>query len=327
LIKTPFKKLLLAFICVLFFTPNNQAQQHNTLLWRIRSPLHSEPSYLYGTMHVGKKEYLNFYDSVYYAINHTNSFYGELDYSKGLRYDFEGSETYFSKKLVFLDSLVKTSGWVRLVTGINKAHQLNMRSDKLEDFLAYTDKVTKDIYEMETGVDIIDIALFKYAQKLGKSIGGLETFQFQMDMMYKVIEARVSDTTIGFEEDTRLNKNLKRFYNTNQLDSMGVLLEKVNLTYRKILFDNRNITMTDSIIKILNTKTAFVAVGCGHLVGSVGILNLLKQKGYMVTPVMFQHKIPMGSMMFVNEIIEGILKKNDKNDTIEEVAPPSKKQD
>ncbi len=304
------KKKFFTFISLFFITILSNAQLANTLLWRITSPHTTASSYLYGTMHVGKKQYQNFYDSVYYAISHTNSFYGELDYFKDMKLDFEGSEAYFEEKVSFLDSIIKTPGWIRLVNGINKAYNLNMRPDKLEDFLAYSQKANADIYEVEPGVDIIDIALGKYAKNLGKPIGGLETFKFQMDMLYQIIAARVSDTTISFDEDNRLNGNLKKYYVASQMDSMTVLIEKVNTTYRKILFDNRNITMTDSIHEILKTKTTFIAVGCGHLVGAYGILSLLTQKGYTVTPVMTTHKIPMTTMMLMSETFKSIFEKN-----------------
>jgi uncharacterized protein len=303
------KQILIILISLFFITSTSQAQKANTLLWRINSPHTSVPSYLYGTMHVGKKEYLNFSDSVYAAINNVSSFYGELDYFKGMTYDFEGSETYFAKKLLFLDSIIKTPGWIRLVNGINKSYDVNIRPDKLEDFLTFSEKANKDVYEVEPGIDIIDISLFKYAQKIGKSIGGLETLKFQMDMMYQIIEARVSDSTIGFEDDTRLNKDLKKYYTTSQIDSMTLLIEKVNISYRKIIFDNRNITMTDSIGNILKTKTAFIAVGCGHLVGTYGILNLLSKKGYTLTPIITAHKIPMATMMMMSDTFKDFFEK------------------
>jgi uncharacterized protein YbaP (TraB family) len=36
---------------------------------------------------------------------------------------------------------------------------------------------------------------------------------------------------------------------------------------------------------IMETKATFFGVGCGHLSGKEGLVNLLRQKGYQVTPV------------------------------------------
>jgi hypothetical protein len=43
--------------------------------------------------------------------------------------------------------------------------------------------------------------------------------------------------------------------------------------------------MADSMQNISAIKTAFFAVGCGHLLGTKGLINLLKAKGLQLTPV------------------------------------------
>jgi uncharacterized protein YbaP (TraB family) len=49
------------------------------------------------------------------------------------------------------------------------------------------------------------------------------------------------------------------------------------------LFDDRNTAMTAKIERFLQTsKSYFVAVGAGHLVGDEGILSQLRQKNFTV---------------------------------------------
>ena len=51
----------------------------------------------------------------------------------------------------------------------------------------------------------------------------------------------------------------------------------------KKLIDDRNVKMVSKIEGFLKTgQTYFVVVGAGHLVGSKGIVNVLKEKGYLI---------------------------------------------
>lgn len=59
--------------------------------------------------------------------------------------------------------------------------------------------------------------------------------------------------------------------------------QRLAAIYEKIIFE-RNTSMTARIEDFLRTKESyFVIVGAGHLVGSRGIIERLKQKGYRVT--------------------------------------------
>jgi uncharacterized protein YbaP (TraB family) len=52
--------------------------------------------------------------------------------------------------------------------------------------------------------------------------------------------------------------------------------------YEKILYE-RNRTMAGKVEKLLRTgQTAFVVVGAGHLVGEKGIIDILRQRGYVI---------------------------------------------
>ncbi len=51
----------------------------------------------------------------------------------------------------------------------------------------------------------------------------------------------------------------------------------------KKLVDDRNVKMVSKIEGFLKTgQTCFVVVGAGHLVGNKGIVNMLKEKGYLI---------------------------------------------
>ncbi len=277
-------------ITVLFFGITINAQQNNTFLWRITNPANQQPSYLFGTIHLPQEKFMQLTDSVYNAVNNTDFFYGELDYSNMYK-EMSNDDGFFQSKLDYLDSVKTTESWRRMITSINRTYNASINPDSLDQFNKFGQSLLADYMKADPGVTALDAALSSYAMVLGKTTKGLETFKFQIDMLYKIIDARLTDTTLLFDDDIRLTTNLKRFYTNQQFDSLTAIIESINVTYRKIIFDNRNFTMADSIKNISEDKTAFFAVGCGHLLGKNGIINLLKEKGLGLTPVFSSNKV------------------------------------
>src|SRR5262245_34826207 len=76
-------KLTHAILCFLFFSINTYCQNNaNTMLWRISGKGLTKPSYLFGTIHLNDKRVFQLGDSVYYALENTEGFAGELDMNR-----------------------------------------------------------------------------------------------------------------------------------------------------------------------------------------------------------------------------------------------------
>lgn len=55
--------------------------------------------------------------------------------------------------------------------------------------------------------------------------------------------------------------------------------------FLKYLISDRNQVMADRAVPIIDKGNTFIAVGALHLPGKVGIIELLRAKGYRVTPL------------------------------------------
>jgi uncharacterized protein len=319
-------KKLFFTLAVLFSFFTVTAQQNNTFLWRITNPANQQPSYLFGTIHLPQEKFMLLTDSVYSAINNTNFFYGELDFGNIYK-EMSEDDGYFKSKLDYLDSIKKTNGWKRMIASINRTYHADLNPDSLDQFNKFGQDLLAGYMKADPGVTALDVSLASYAITLGKTAKGLEKFKFQVDMLYKIIDARVTDTTLLFDDDIRLASNLKRFYSSQQFDSLTAIIEAVNITYRKIVFDNRNRSMADSIQNISTDKTAFFAVGCGHLLGKNGLINLLKAKGLQLTPVFSANKFSITLMKSIfNAGIDNVKKelKKEKLVSNDEAVPDEK---
>jgi len=54
---------------------------------------------------------------------------------------------------------------------------------------------------------------------------------------------------------------------------------------REWLLVKRNNNWVEKMPKIMKEKSTFFAVGAAHLLGDIGILDLLRAEGYIVTPI------------------------------------------
>ena len=296
------KKILILCALVLFCLHSfAQTKNSNTLLWRIQNNKNNKVSYLFGTIHLAQKKFIVYSDSVYQAIQNVNTFYNEVDF---LNQSFFGDKElvkFFEEKGKYLDSIKHTDGWKNLIKRINRTYKSDLDPEDLESFVGFSQKIMSEYFESEEGVETPDMMLAQFARSIGKETGGLETYLLQFKMLYDVIDARISDTTLELNDEGEMLVKMKEHYIKQNLDSIREIVDNINGTYKKIVFDNRNITMSDSIARLVMNEPSFFAIGAGHLVGNSGVIELLKKKGFTLTPVYSDNKI---SMLVIKDIIQ-----------------------
>lgn len=133
----------------------------------------------------------------------------------------------------------------------------------------------------------------KIADSAGIPITGLETIEEQMGFIDQVsMEEQVSMTmeTVRNYSDTKQSfSQMITYYNAQQLDSLYVLMNEDYGEYPDFsatLLDNRNKDWISKIDALAAGKRVFVAVGAAHLPGDNGIIRLLEQQGYTLTPLL-----------------------------------------
>jgi uncharacterized protein YbaP (TraB family) len=274
-----------------------QGKGSNTLLWRIDGPEGYKPSYLFGTIHVAQKKFMVYSDSVYAAIQSTAKFYNEVDLLNNQPFLDPDLMKFLTSKVEYIDSLQKTKGWKKLIDRVNIKYNTKLAYDSLDQFVEFSQSFLASV--LKPGMKIPDAMMAEHAVMMGKKTGGLETPLLQFKMLYEIVDARVSDTTLDFGDDVQI-ANLKNYYLGEQMDSIESIISSINPTYRKIVFDNRNQTMADSIEKHSPGEASFYAVGVGHLPGENGVIAHLREKGFKVSPVHSDNKI---SLLVVNQMI------------------------
>lgn len=145
----------------------------------------------------------------------------------------------------------------------------------------------------------IDNYIYEYAQKK-KNFKEVEGIEFQMKLLTE-LSGDYSETILDSLANKEMviknaKEDLDAYYSGNTQyyeDEQNLLLnqlEQLNDSdkekyekYWNILAYNRNIHMKDTLAdSIHNNKHDFIGVGCKHLYGKKGIIQLLKDDGYLV---------------------------------------------
>ncbi|MFC2087096.1 TraB/GumN family protein [Bacteroidota bacterium] len=259
-----------------------------SLLWKIERDNLENPSYLFGTIHLIPKKEIVFPS---YMINAFNS-------CEELVLELNLNEISFSEKKMLFQHMM-------LPSGLSYRDYLNDSSfQALKLYLVDTMKIKERkvnkyfrIKPVYTGALILselvknpksyEEMLTKKAKRGGISISGLETFQEQLEI---IDSYGLTDQFIELEKETRflqeyekllnsyLSEDIYSLYNMMKEDSGFSNFENTYLIQR-----NRNWIAT--LEKTMVAKSVFFAVGCGHLAGENGLIQLLRDRGYSVTPV------------------------------------------
>ncbi len=131
------------------------------------------------------------------------------------------------------------------------------------------------------------------AKSTKKEIVGVESAKDQLALLNNLpTDSVVSDLIdmIDGNSDT-LSANLYNAmysaYKNQDLDTLSQLIvnNKLSGDLNNIFLDDRNQKWIPVIMDLMEQGSIFFAVGAGHLPGESGIINLLIQEGYTVTPV------------------------------------------
>ena len=148
--------------------------------------------------------------------------------------------------------------------------------------LTYFGMDTKS-YEQEIGTQ---------AEELGLSIGGLETLDEQLQFFREIpLEDQVTmllESVREYEADKALFADLIEIYRAQDVDLMyDFMTDEMEEwgEFEKVLLIDRNMNWAELVHEQIHTSATLYAVGAGHLGGKTGLLQLLRDQGYELTPI------------------------------------------
>jgi len=277
-----------ALAVILLFCLNLSAQERSnySLLWKIEGENQKKPSYLFGTMHVNDARAFHFSDAVLPAIKSCEKFALEVQPDSiaiKMSNNPNSQKAYLTyKKILSADEFKEISDRFFLVNGYN-----------IEESTSCNPNVLVSMLHPETNKDddkttFVDMHLLGHAKTMQKEIVGLENIEDQLNVFEKLslkeqrkfILQEVTSNINNYQEQLEA---LTKIYLTGDINEIDKMVDSYG-GYDKEL-ESRNNVMCKSIIEQMENSSIFSAVGAAHLPGNIGLIKLLKDRGYKVTAV------------------------------------------
>ncbi len=119
-------------------------------------------------------------------------------------------------------------------------------------------------------------------------VDGLEKVSFQITCLDNAFSLDRVFNDLFDPESEALMDSLVHYYKNEDLGGLSAIFSGdryLDETSREWLLTKRNSNWVEVMPKLMKKKPTFFAVGAAHLLGDNGILTLLKQQGYTITPI------------------------------------------
>jgi uncharacterized protein YbaP (TraB family) len=267
----------------------------NTLLWQISGNGLTQPSYLFGTIHMLCKEDAVLSDSLKNIIRNCKDVYLEVDMDNL----FEMMGLLKSMKMrndTTLADLMDKKDYDRVKTFFEEKGGM-IPFSMLETYkpLLAVSTLAESSVPCESAVAMEQL-IMEEAKKDNKNIKGLETVAFQAGIFdsipYKLQAEQliryVDSSEVEKDEEAKEFKELADAYKKQDLNKLEELSNKNDVgvaNFSDLLLYNRNKNWVEKLKSLLPVKPLLIAVGAGHLPGERGVINLLRKAGYILKPV------------------------------------------
>lgn len=292
-------KKILGIILFISITLNVNAQ----LLWKISGNGLEKPSYIFGTHHLAPLSIKDSIADLPQAIEGTTQVYGEVIMADMMSPQF--MQLMQQQMMIAGDTTLQSLFTAEQLEIVSKVVKENMMAD-----LSMLDKLKPAVITQQLTLlfcmkhfgginpqEQLDTYFQQQATQSGKKVGGLETPESQLDVLFKtqtlqrqanLLFCLVKDIDKAMSQAKRLNEA----YLSQNLDDVLKLMEEREGNScdplpgeMESLLDDRNKAWIEKMPAIMKDAPTFFVVGAGHLPGANGVLNLLKQQGYTVEPM------------------------------------------
>jgi uncharacterized protein YbaP (TraB family) len=152
---------------------------------------------------------------------------------------------------------------------------------------------------MQQGARVLDMKLAEVGKTLGMQVVGLETIPEQLQALASVPEPQQLDmlrASLKFADRTNdLMETLVQLYLDRKISAAMpfqiALAKQVGIGddafagFQEKLLTDRNVKMRATAEPLLEQGSVFIAIGALHLPGKQGLVALLREAGYTVTPI------------------------------------------
>ena len=282
------KHTLWLIIAALLVSLSAHAEVGEGLLWRVQLPKHPA-NFLFGTIHVDDKRVKKLNPQVIRRFNEAKTLCLEILPDRETQVGI--ALAMLLPKSQSLDQIIGRKLFNRLSLTLNKMGVGPVQASHLKPWAAMIVLSRPKSH----GGFALDEQLYHWAVYQYKELCALETLQEQLAVFEQLSNedqiALLTDTLDNWPLLHDMNEQLIKAYVAGDLDeiyrrSLEVQSgdHELSQRLRDALIDQRNIRMLNRLLPTLKKGRSFIAVGALHLPGKKGLLNLLREQGFVVTP-------------------------------------------
>jgi hypothetical protein len=188
------------------------------------------------------------------------------------------------KKVLMKDRLSKDA-----LSKVKKQYQ-HMCSEPVEslsvgELLYYVRAYYSRYDERDKMPAFMDMYLMGMAKNLGKQVQGLERVEDQFNLFESLLQGKEPESLLaGMADKRKEGESLVKAYINTDMRAVTKMISMMPPEIEALLLTNRNLVMADGMGKLMEKGSVFTAVGVAHLPGKDGLVQLLRNKGYTVTP-------------------------------------------
>ena len=283
--------LILLALSLLCLTSNAQ------LVWKISGNGIKKPSYILGTHHGCPFTYCDSIPGLMKAFDKVDNIIGEINMIEFAEMSPERMQKMQAMMMMPADtsllSLFSTEEAAKVNEWLGK--KMGASLEMLSVMKPMTIMVTVQNKEMMEVIPeiatmtTIDKYMQTLGQRKGKTIGELETADYQMELLYGNSLEEQADALlemIDHRDSKELLQQLTNAYKSQNLDTLWKVFQEQMTGYEyDAIVKVRNLNWEKQMKELLPKQSTLFVVGAGHLPGESGMINLLREAGYKVKPM------------------------------------------
>ena len=290
------KEFILSFV-VLFAALSSNAQ----ILYKVSGNGAKGESYVMGTHHLAPLSILDSIEGFETAIKSVDAVYGEIEQSEMnspatqqkmmaiamAPADSTLSKVFTKEQFDSIDNVLKRYSGGQAALNMLEPMKPALVSQQIA-LLMNMQAIPgfNPMQQLDTQVQLLG------AQN-GKELNGFETVDFQLNMLFgDPIAEQAEDLLEVIRDEEKMAQfsiKLYQAYMNQDIDKVHELMLEPDMGMEpedeEEMLTDRNENWAKQLATILPNKSVFICVGAGHLPGEKGLLNLLRQAGYTITPV------------------------------------------
>ena len=296
------RKLFGSLILALAFYGSANAQ----LLYKISGNGLKAPSYIVGTYHLAPASFVDEIEGMSEAFAAVEQVYGEIDMQSAQSVQLAMMSSMMLPEGKYVDDMFSAEEMERINAFVRKNMGMDLTHPMLREQLG---RMRPSVLAMQLGLlefmkvtpnfnpnDLIDSYFQKEARKRGLAVGGFESAEFQIELLYgestdeeereallklvddkdKILEEMQAMTNAYFSFDMK---------GIHELTIRSVEIGDMTVEEFREMITDRNHNWVEAMPDIMAAKPTLFVVGAGHLPGDEGVLELLKAQGYKVKAV------------------------------------------